>query len=379
MTVSLVGTWMQNVAQSWLLYRLTGSELMLGVAGFLAHFPTLLLGPVGGVVADRVERKKIVIIAQSLFLVQAGLLAVLTLTGQITVAWVLGLALFQGLVDAFDRPARQAMLMSLAGREDLLSAVSLNSVMFNAARILGPAIAGVIVARFGEGLAFSANAASFLAVLVSLLLLRVPAQLMHNAAHPLEHLAEGVRYVARTRAVWPYLAISAAVNIAVAPLFVLLPFFADGLFGRGSEGVGFLTASMGVGAIIGTLGLASRKSTDGLFGVVASGALLLAAAMALFAWSPSFAVALASMFAIGFGIMRQNASTNTKVQTMIDESFRGRVMGIYSMTNVGVLPIGSLAGGAIAEAAGVRWTVFASALLCGVCALAFRRWGAQPA
>ena len=374
MTASLTGTWMQNVAQSWLLYRLTKSELMLGAAGFLAHFPTLLLGPIGGVVADRFERRKIVLIAQTLFLLQAILLAALTLTGYVTVPWVLGLAAFQGLVDAFDRPARQAMLIQLAGADDLLGAISLNSVMFNAARVIGPSIGGLVVARFGEGIAFSVNAVSFLAVLGGLLALKLPAFRSEVDKHPLDHLMEGFRYIVQAPKVWPPLAISAALNTAAAPIFVLLPFFADDLYGKGSAGVGFLTASMGVGAIIGTLGLASRTSNEGLSGVIFAGSLTLGAAMCAFALSPAFALSLAAMFAIGYSIMRQNASSNTQVQTMIDESFRGRVMGVYSMTNVGVLPIGSLAGGALAQRYGAQWTVFACGLLCLLAAFAFRRW-----
>jgi predicted MFS family arabinose efflux permease len=377
MTASLVGTWIQNVAQSWLIYRLTHSEFMLGAVGFLAHFPTLLLGPIGGVIADRFERRKIVVIAQSLFLVQATLLAVLTLTGYVTVPWVLGLAAFQGLVDVVDRPARQAMLIQLAGADDLLSAISLNSVMFNAARVIGPSVAGIVIARFGEGIAFSANAVSFLAVLVSLVALRLPVFQPDTDKHPLDHLMEGLRYVVQSPNVWPLLAISSAVNVAAAPVFVLLPFFADATFGKGSAGVGFLMASMGVGAIIGTLGLASRRTNEGLPGVIFTGSLTLGAAIALFAWSPAFALSMAAMFVIGYSIMRQNASTNTQVQTMIDESFRGRVMGVYSMTNVGVLPIGSLAGGALAQSFGAQWTVFACGVLCVLAAFAFRRWSAR--
>lgn len=377
MTASLTGTWMQNVAQSWLIYRLTHSELLLGVTGFLAHFPTLLLGPIGGVIADRFERREIVILAQSLFLLQAVTLAVLTLTGRVTVPWVLALAGFQGLVDVIDRPARQAMLIQLAGAEDLLGAISLNSVMFNAARVIGPSVAGVIVARFGEGIAFSINAVSFLAILLSLFSLRLPPTAAAPNKHPLDHLTEGLQYLRRSPKVWPLLGISSAVNLAAAPAFVLLPFFADAAFGRGSEGVGFLTASMGVGATIGTLGLASRRTNAGLAGVTFFESVLLGLALAALAWAPAFSLALAAMFVIGYSIMRQNAATNTQVQTMIDESFRGRVMGVYSMTNVGVLPIGSLAGGAFAQSIGAPWTVFASGALCIAAALAFRHWSAR--
>lgn len=377
MTASLTGTWMQNVAQSWLIYRLTHSELLLGITGFLAHFPTLLLGPIGGVIADRFERRQIVILAQSLFLLQAVTLAALTLTGLITVPWVLALAGFQGLVDVIDRPARQAMLIQLAGAEDLLGAISLNSVMFNAARVIGPSIAGIIVARFGEGIAFSINAVSFLAILLSLFSLRLPPAAAAPDKHPLDHLIEGFQYMRRSPKVWPLLGVSSAVNLAAAPAFVLLPFFADATFARGSAGVGFLTAAMGVGAIIGTLGLASRGSNEGLARVTFFESVVLGLALAGLAWAPLFSLALAAMFVIGYSIMRQNAATNTQVQTMIDESFRGRVMGVYSMTNVGVLPLGSLGGGALAQAIGTPWTVLACGVLCVASAFAFRYWSAR--
>lgn len=363
---------MQNVAQSWLVYRLTHSELLLGTTSFCQTVPTLLLGPIAGVVADRFPRRLIVLTTQILFMLQAIILAVLTFGGKISVGLVMVLAATLGTIDAFDRPARQSMLIHLAHRDDLLSAISLNSVMFNLARIVGPSIGGLIVASFGEGVCFSLNAVSFLAVIGSLLLIRFPREETNTSMNPLSHLAEGLRYAARSARIWPVLGISGAVNIAVAPVFALLPFFSDAMFRMGSSGVGFLTAAMGLGAIVGTLGLASRKNSDGLTSVIFVNSIMLAFAMAAFAWAPTFSIAMAMMFALGYALMRQNASTNTELQTQADEIFRGRLMGLYATSVIGMLPVGSLAGGALAQQVGARWTVFAGSILCLATAVLFR-------
>ena len=371
-TTSLVGTWMQNVALTWLVYRLSHSELLLGTTGFLTHLPTLILGPVGGVVADRMDRRQIVLLCQGLFLLQAVLLAALTLTGQVTVAHVMGLAFFQGLVDAFDRPARQSLLVHLAGREDLLNAVSLNSLMYNTARVIGPSIGGVMVAAFGEGVCFSANSLSFLAVLGSLLLVKVPPAEPASDTSALAHLKEGFRYVSREGHARRMLLLNAVVNLAVAPIWVVLPHFADSVFHRGSSGVGFLTASMGLGAVIGMLGLAARKSTAGLRHVAFTNVLLLGGAMAGFAFSPAFALSALLMALLGFSVMRMNGATNTELQSRVPEVLRGRVMGFFAMANVGVLPLGSLGGGALAETVGASWVVLGGGAICIVAAVVFR-------
>ncbi len=372
MSASLVGTWMQNVAQSWLVYRLTHSELLLGATSFAQHLPTLLLGPLGGVLADRWPRRRIVFVTQSLFLLQAVALAWLTFSGQITVVHVMALASFAGLVNAFDVPARQSMLADLAGRENLLNAISLNSLMFNAARIVGPSIGGIIVAAFGEGFCFGLNATSFLAILCSLSFIRLPAPPPEPAAHPIEELRQGLAYVTGSPRVWPLLGVSAAVNISITPMLALLPMVADGLFQQGSRGVGFLTSALGAGAIAGLLGLAARRSQTGLARTTFFSTTLLGAAMVLFAFSPSYAFALLVMPLVGYSLMRQNASTNTQLQASVREEFRGRVMGLYSSTVMGMAPIGALAGGALASAAGVRWTVICAGLLCFAGGLLFR-------
>ena len=375
--VSLIGTWMQNVGQSWLVYRLTGSELMVGLLGFCGHGPVLLLGPLAGLAADRYSRYRIVLLTQTAFLVQAVVLAALTLSGRVTATHVFLLAAVWGVINAFDIPARQSLYIHMVGGKDLLNAISLNSVVFNTARVAGPAVGGLVIALAGEGVCFSLNAATFLAVLGSLFLLRLPPLEPENRDTPWRHLREGFRYVASHKPVLALLAINSAMNITRAPAVALAPFFADAIFGRGSEGLGVLTAAAGLGAILGTLGLARRTATRGLPRVVFSSALATGACLALFAWSPTFWVALLVFAFIGFNHMRQNASANTLIQTLIPDAYRGRVMALYSMTVVGVLPIGHLAGGAAAEQIGPRWTVFWGGLVCTLAALAFRPYVAR--
>ncbi len=371
--VSLIGTWMQNLAQSWLVYRLTASELLVGATGFFSHIPVLLLGPVAGLAADRHSRYRIVVATQIAFLTQALALAWLTLTGRVSVLHVLLLAAAWGLVNAFDIPARQALYIHMVGKEDLINAISLNSVIFNTARLAGPAVGGLLIGAVGEGPCFLLNAATFLAVLASLALLRMPDTARARPDSPWAHLRDGFRYLSRHRPVLALLAINSAMNITRAPAVALAPFFADAIFARGAAGLGLLTAAAGLGAVVGTLGLARRTEASGLPEIVFFSALSTGACLVLFAWSPSFWASLAIFAVIGYSHMRQNAAANTLIQTLIPDEYRGRTMALFSMTVVGVLPLGHLAGGAIAEHAGVRWTVFLGGLCCLAAAAAFRR------
>jgi MFS family permease len=370
--ISLTGTWMQNVALAWLVYRLTHSELMLGTAAFCTHAPILFLGPLGGLAADRWPRLRIVRITQVLAMVQAGALAALTLAGSIRVWHVLALAVMLGTINAFDMPARQALVVHMASKEDLLSAISLNSAMFNLARVAGPALAGFIVAGLGEGACFLINAVSFLAVIGCLAAMRLPAMAREAPSPPWKHMLDGFRYAHRNQPVRALLGVSGAVNLCAAPAMVLAPVFADAIFHRGSVGLGLLATGMGLGAVAGTLGLARRGRVSGLVGVTVSSSLLLAAGVAAFAWSPWFWLSLAVMPLIGFSIMRHNTSANTLLQTIVPDDYRGRTMSLYAMMVVGLLPIGSLAAGALAEHIGARGTVFLGALACLAASLLFR-------
>jgi MFS family permease len=362
MTVSLAGSWMQQLAQSWLVYRLTRSEWMLGLVAFCANLPVLLLSPVAGVVADRFPRRRIVLITQCAAMLQAAALAFLTLSGRVEVWHILALALVQGAASAFDIPGRQSLFVYLVGKQDLLNAISLNSAMFNTARVLGPSLGGFVVARLGEGVCFSLNAASYLAVIGTLLAMRVQEGVKPSLESALARLMAGVRYATGTAPLRNLLAICGLTTIASAPSMALAPMFADGIFHRGSTGLGLLTSAFGLGAIFGTLGLARRRSTQGLTTVILVSSATTGLGLLVFGISPSFWLSVALMAVTGMSIFRLNAATNTSIQTRIDDDYRGRVMGLYSMMVIGMIPVGSLLAGALAARIGSRWTVS----LCGL-------------
>jgi len=370
--VSLVGTWMQTVAQAWLVYRLTHSELLLGTTWFCTQIPVFALGALGGLAADRYSRHRLVVITQILSMCQALLLAALTLTGKVQVWQILALAVTLGTINAFDMPARQSLIIEMTSKEDLLNAISLNSAIFNAARVVGPAIAGLLVAAVGEGLCFLANGISFLAVIGCLSAMRLPRCNLQVRDSPWSHLVQGFKYVHGHRAVRALLGMMGAVTITGMPAVVLMPFFAGDIFHRGSRGLGILMGAMGIGAVAGTLVLAWRASVSGLPKVIFWSALLLGASFCVFALSRAFYLSLAIMPVIGYSVMRQMASANTLIQTLIPDEFRGRTMAFYSMTVVGLGPFGSLAAGALAHAYGARLTVLAGGLLAMAAAVVFR-------
>jgi MFS family permease len=358
--VSLVGTWMQNTAQSWLVYRLTHSELLLGTTWFCSQIAVFALGPLGGIVSDRYSRRRVVILTQTASMLQAFLLAALTLTGRIQVQHVLALGALLGIINAFDMPARQALVIQMTSQEDLINAISLNSAVFNTARVLGPSVAGLVLSAVGEGTCFLLNGLSFLAVIVGLAAMRLPRFEPHPPAPVIQHLKDGFRYAASHHAVRRVLALMAAATFAGMPAFVLMPFFADDIFHRGSAGLGYLMGAMGVGAVTGTLVLARRTRMKGLGGVMVVSGITTGIAYLCFAYSPSFYLSLAIMPVIGYSVMRQMASANTTIQTSIPDQYRGRIMALYAMTVVGLGPFGSLAAGAIAGRFGAR-----NALACG--------------
>jgi len=370
--VSLVGTWMQSVAQAWLVYRLTHSSMLLGTVWFCTQAPVFAFGPLGGLAADRYSRHRLVVVTQTLSMCQAFALAALTLSGKVEVWHILALALMLGAINAFDMPGRQSLIIEMTSKDDLLNAISLNSAIFNGARVVGPAIAGLVVAAFGEGICFLANGVSFLAVIGCLLAMRLKKRPRRVEDSPWAHLVEGLRYVHGHRAVRTLLGMMATVTIAGMPALVLMPFFAEDVFHRGSRGMGILMGAMGVGAVAGTLALAWRAQVSSLPRVIFWSALVYAASFCLFAWSGIFYFSLAIMPLIGFSVMRQMASANTLIQTLIPDEFRGRTMALYSMTVVGLGPFGSLAAGALAHAWGARLTVLAGGLLAMAGAAIFR-------
>ena len=373
--VSLVGTWMQNVAQAWLVYRLTHSELLLGMAWFCTQIPVFAFGALGGLAADRYSRHRLVVVTQILSMCQALALAALTLSGRVQVWHILALAVVLGTINAFDMPGRQSLIIQMTSKDDLLHAISLNSAIFNGARVVGPAVAGLLVAAFGEGVCFLLNGVSFLAVIGCLLAMRLPKFIRRVQDSPWAHLAAGFRYVHGHRAVRTLLGMMAAGTIAGMPAVVLMPFFADAIFHRGSRGMGVLMGAMGAGAVAGTLALAWRARVSTLPRVIFWSALLLGASFCFFAWSNMFYLSLAAMPLIGFSVMRQMAAANTLIQTLIPDEFRGRTMAFYTMTVVGLGPFGSLAAGVLARAWGARLTVAAGGVLAMTAACIFRmKW-----
>ncbi len=361
--ISLVGTWMQNVAQSWLVYRLTHSEWLLGAAWFCSGIAVFALGPLGGLAADRFSRHKLVILTQTLSMLQAFALAALTLSGRVQVWHVLALAVLLGIINAFDMPGRQSLVIHMTSKEDLINAISLNSAVFNAARVVGPGIAGLLVAAVGEGACFFLNGVSFLAVIGCLLAMKIPRFERKSQDSPWQHLLDGFQYAWHHRAVRRVLAVMAAATLSGMPALVLMPFFADGIFHRGSRGLGFLMGAMGIGAVFGTLVLARRTKLGGLPRVMVLSCLATGGAYLAFALSQWFYLSLAIMPLIGYSVMRQMASANTTVQTSIPDEYRGRIMALYVMTVVGLGPFGSLAAGALAGRFGARATVALGAIL----------------
>ena len=346
--ISLIGTWMQNVAQAWLVYRLTGSSLLLGSVGFAGQIPLLLASPIGGIVADRYNRQKVVIGTQTLSMILALVLAILTLKGSITVPDIFVLAVLLGVVNAFDIPGRQAFLVEMVGKEDLMNAIALNSSMFNGARIVGPAIAGLLVANIGEGWCFFANAVSYVAVIIGLFMMRVPDRPKRPIGSPLAHLIEGFRFVRNTALVRALLVLLALVSLVAMPYTVLMPIFADKILHGGARGLGILMAATGVGALLGALTLATRTGVHGLSRWVAISCAGFGVWLIAFASSRNFWLSTALLVPVGFCMMLQMSSSNTLIQAMVPDHLRGRVMSVYSMMFMGVAPFGALLGGALA-------------------------------
>ncbi|WP_434040823.1 MFS transporter [Sorangium cellulosum] len=370
--VSLVGTWMQSVAQSWLVYRLTGSSLLLGTVGFATQIPVFVLAPIGGAVADRLSRHRILVATQSAAMALALGLAALTMSGRVEVAHILGFSVLLGVVNAFDIPTRQAFVVEMVGREDLANAIALNSSMFNGARIVGPAVAGILVGAIGEAWCFLANGLSFLAVIGSLLAMRVPPRPPAAArASALAETAAGFRFVARTRAVRALLLLLGVVSVTAMPYAVLMPIFADRILRGGAQGLGILMGASGVGALLGALALASRRRLRGLGHWVAGACAGFGVALGLFALSRSFWLSAALLVPVGFSMMVQMAGSNTLVQAMVPDALRGRVMAVYAMMFMGMAPLGALLAGWLADRIGAPATVASGGACCVVAAAVF--------
>jgi MFS family permease len=371
-TISLIGTWMTRLATSWLVYRLTGSALLLGVVGFAGQIPTFLVAPFAGVWVDRLDRRRVLVITQILAMLQSLALAVLTLTRHITIHEIIWLSAFQGLINAFDMPARQAFLVQMVDdKQDLGNAIALNSSMVNLARLVGPSLAGAVIAVSGEGYCFLIDGLSYLAVIASLLAMRLqPGAAKRTSDSMLVQLKEGWAYVSGFAPVRTILLLFALVSLMGWPFTVLMPIFAGTILHGGPHTLGFLMGAVGIGALVSAISLALRKTVLGLGKMIPVSTAVFGAGLILFGLSQTLWLSLLLMLVCGFGMMQQMAASNTIIQTIVDDSKRGRVMSFYAVAFVGMAPFGSLLAGTLAHAIGAPRTV----MLSGVCCVAGAAW-----
>jgi MFS family permease len=372
--LSLVGTWMHRVAMAWLVYRLTGSALVLGLVGFVGRIPTLVLAPFAGVAADHWDRRRILYVTQSLSMVQAFLLAGLVLGDVVQVWHVLVLAFGVGIMDSFDIPARQSLYIHLIeDRDDLGNAIALNSSVFNIARLIGPAIAGVLIAVIGEGWVFALNGLTYFSMLLALTLMRFPdVPGPDGSGGVLRNLSEGFAFAWRLPAIRAVLLLITVASFFAVPFTVLMPIFAGDVLGGGPHTLGFLMAAQGVGALAGALYLAARSTTAGMGPLIAFGATLFAAGLLAFGLSETLWISLPVLALAGFGFMVQTASSNTFLQSMVEDRMRGRIMSLYTMAFLGTLPLGSLYAGWVADQIGARATVVIGGVVAFAAAGVFR-------
>lgn len=371
--LSLIGTWMQQIAVSWLVYRMTSSALLLGLVGFAGQAPAILFTPIAGVLADRLNRHRLLILLQVLSMLQAGGLAYLTLSGRVTVLDLFVLSLILGILGAFEIPTRQAFVLDMLDRkEDLGNAIALNSFMFNSARLVGPSIAGMVIGLTGEGICFLINAVSFLAVIIALLAMKIS----QRAAVPprlgiLTGLKEGVRYAFDFAPIRYILLLVALVSLTGMPYLVLMPIFARDALGGGPQTLGFLMGASGLGALLGALYLASRENIIGTNRRVTIASFFFGLSLIAFSYSRSTPLSLVLMFATGLFMISVLATANTALQTLAEEDKRGRVVAFYVLSLAGTMPLGSLLGGAVAHRIGAPLTLALGGTACILAAFFF--------
>jgi MFS family permease len=364
--ISVAGTWMQTVAQAWLVYELSHSELMLGIVGFAAAIPALLVSPWAGVVVDRVNKRNLIVITQASAMILAFILAALTFAGIVQVWEIVMLAALLGLVNAFDGPARQSFVVEMVGREDLPNAIALNSMMFNGARVIGPALGGILLATIGTAWCFFINGLSFLVVIACLLLMRLtPRTQILQIGSPWSDMKHGLRYVLLQRNILALLTLALIFSVFGISYTTLLPAFANQVLHVEATGYGLLNAFIGVGAVCGALIMARNANRGGRGLRLARVNLIFPLVLALFAFNPYFGLALPLAFGLGICYMLTFTSINTLLQTNVDDQMRGRVMGLYTLTFFGFAPFGNLAIGTLAE----RWGMSSIIAVSAACAL----------
>jgi MFS family permease len=365
-SVSLIGTWMQRIALGWLVYTMTHSAFLLGVVGFAGQIPVFALAAFAGVLADRWDRHRLLILTQLLAMMQAFVLSFLVLSGTIMIWHIVALSLVLGVVTAFDMPVRQSFVVQMIeDKSDLGNAIALNSSMVNCARLLGPSAAGLLIATVGEGICFLINGLSYFAVIASLLLMRiVHKNIREQTSRAWHDLREGLRYVYGFEPIRAIILLLALVSLMGMPYIVLMPIFAKDVLHGGPRALGFLMGGSGTGALAGALYLASRRSVLGLGKMIPIGAGIFGLGLVAFALSRNFFLSLTLVTAVGFGQMVQLATSNTLLQTVVDDDRRGRIMSFYAVAFLGMAPVGSLLSGALANVIGAPWTVFIGGAAC---------------
>jgi MFS family permease len=374
--ISLIGTWMQRIAMPWLVYHITGSVFLLGLVGFAGQIPTFILSPIAGVLTDRWNRYYVLIVSQIVAMLQAFALAWLFYAGKIEVWHIVILNVVLGIFNAFDVPSRQSLVIDLVERkEDLGNAIALNSLMFNGARLIGPPVAGVLLASAGEGICFLANAISYLFVIASLLFMKVPVRVkLKRNTHILRDMQEGFNYAFGFPPIKHLIQLLGIVSIMIMPYVVLMPVFAKEVLKGGSHTFGFLMGGAGFGALLGGLYLASRRTILKMGSLIPISAAVSGIGLIAFSFSRFLPLSLFLMIIIGLGMMLHTASSNTILQTIVDEDKRGRVMSIYTMAIMGTAPFGSLMAGGLAKVIGAPNTILTGGIACIIgAALFFRR------
>lgn len=367
MFVSLIGTWIQSTAQSWLTFELTQSAFLLGVVGFLSSIPVFLLSLFGGVLADRVNKRNILIATQGAFMLLAFLLAALTQMKLITPLQIMGIALLNGIVMAFDAPSRQAVVVELVGKEHVFNAIALNSVSFNSSRIIGPAVAGVLVATIGMSGCFYLNGISFLAVIFALFLIKV-----HNNARtdknrpPLKDLKEGLIFIKNNRLILVLISMVGIVSLFGIAYVILMPIFANDILRAGVKGLGLLMSASGFGALIGALILARLGDFKFKGKLLIYSTLIFSVSLVLFSLSKDLFFSLFTLILVGASSVTAVALINTILQTIVPDEFRGRVMSVFMLTFAGFMPFGNLIAGVLSESLGVSFVVMASGIICAI-------------
>jgi MFS family permease len=365
-SISLIGTWMTRIATSWLVYRLTKSPLLLGTVGFAGQIPTFLLAPIAGVIVDRIDRRKVLVWTQSLAMAQSLALAWLTLSRRITITEILALSAMQGIINAFDMPGRQSFMVKLVeDRADLSNAIAINSSMVNTARLIGPSLAGLLIAATNEGWCFFVDGISYIAVIASLLMMRLPAASEdRTTATMLSQLREGWTYVVGSAPIRTILLLFALLSLMGWPFMVLMPVLAGETLHGGPHTMGFLMGAVGVGSLTSALSMVLRRSVRGLTKIIPVAAAIFGVGLICFGLSRVLWLSMVMMLVTGFGMMQGLTASNTILQTLVDERMRGRVMSYYTMAFVGMAPFGSLLSGALAHAIGAPRTIIVSGIAC---------------